>query len=83
MNTRLLIKLFFVLGVLFFMVMMGMSNQDPVRFKFKIFDFVSGSIDSAIMYFIFFGVGTLTGGILAAGVGGSGGGGGGKGSKGK
>ena len=66
MNTRLLIKLVVVLGALLFMVLMGMSNVHEAEFKMtKLgWDF---KVDAAIMYFIFFGVGILTGAVLAAG----------------
>ena len=68
-NARLLIKLVFVLAVLLFMVMMGMSNHHPTRFKLDKFgwDFET---QAAIMYFIFFGVGLITGAVIAVGGGG-------------
>ena len=70
MNTRLLMKFVVVLAVLLFMVMMGMSNSDPVRFKLVPLSYESVPIKSAFMYFIFFAVGAFTGLVLAAGTGG-------------
>ncbi|MGD1001335.1 MAG: hypothetical protein ABSA67_11635 [Candidatus Brocadiia bacterium] len=68
MNARHLLKLVVVLAVLLFMVMMGMSNGDPVRFK--ILSYTSDPIKSAFMYFTFFAVGAFTGLVLAVGTGG-------------
>ena len=70
MNARLLMKFVVVLAVLLFMVMMGMSNGDPVRFKLVPLSYESGPIKSAFMYFIFFAVGAFTGLVLAVGSGG-------------
>ena len=68
MNARHVVKLLVVLAVLLFMVMMGMSNGDPVRFK--LLSFTSDPIKSAFMYFTFFAVGAFTGLVLAVGTGG-------------
>ena len=66
MNSRLLAKLIFVLAVLLFMVMMGMSNRQSAEFSLP--PFISDAKTAAsLMYFIFFGVGVLTGAILAVG----------------
>ena len=70
MNARLLMKFVVVLAVLLFMVMMGMSNGDPVRFKLTPLSYESEPIKSAFMYFIFFAVGAFTGLVLAVGSGG-------------
>lgn len=70
MNVRLFMKFVVVLAVLLFMVMMGMSNGDPVRFKLVPLSYESGPIKSAFMYFIFFAVGAFTGLVLAVGTGG-------------
>ena len=67
MNSRLLLKLLFVLAMLLFMVMMGMSNDDPVQFRLKPLGIESGKVRSALMYFIFFGAGIITGAVLAVG----------------
>ena len=68
MNARHVVKLLVVLAVLLFMVMMGMSNGDPVRFK--LLSYTSDPIKSAFMYFTFFAVGAFTGLVLAVGSGG-------------
>ena len=72
MNARLFLKFVVVLAVLLFMIMMGMSNGDPVRFKLGPLSYESGPIKSAFMYFIFFAVGAFTGLVLAVGPGGGG-----------
>jgi hypothetical protein len=71
MNARLVMKFVLILAVLLFMVMMGMSNDDMVTFRLGPLGYSSHSVRSAFMYFIFFGAGVLTGGLLAVGVGGS------------
>ena len=68
MNTRLFLKLIFVLAVLLFMVMMGLSNDHPARFKLAKIGW-EFEINAAIMYFIFFGAGVLTGAVIASGSG--------------
>ena len=70
MNARTFMKFVVVLAVLLFMLMMGMSNWDPVRFKLTPLNYESAPIKSAFMYFIFFAVGALTGWVLALGTGG-------------
>jgi uncharacterized membrane protein YciS (DUF1049 family) len=67
---KLVMKFVVVLAVLLFMVMMGMSNGDPVRFRLSALSYESGPVKSAFMYFIFFAVGAFTGLILAVGTGG-------------
>jgi len=67
MNTRLWLKVIFVLALLLFMVMMGISNDDPVQFRIKPLGIESKKVHSAIMYFIFFGAGVVTGAILVLG----------------
>ena len=66
MNARLFMKVLFILAVLLFMVMMGLSNDHPARFKLARvgWDF---EVKAAIMYFIFFGAGVLTGALIASG----------------
>jgi uncharacterized membrane protein YciS (DUF1049 family) len=63
-------KFLVVIAVLLFMVMMGMSNSDPVRFKLVPLSYESGPVKSAFMYFIFFAVGAFTGLVIAVGSGG-------------
>jgi len=60
-------KLILILAVLLFMVMMGISNSDLVRFRLSPFGYTSPEIRSALMYFIFFAVGVLFGGIITSG----------------
>jgi len=67
MNMRLWLKLIFILAMLLFMVMMGISNNDLVQFKLKPLGFESEKTRAAIMYFIFFGAGVVTGAILLLG----------------
>ena len=66
MTTRMWVKLIVVLAVLLFMVLMGMSNDQTATFR--LFD-REGTTQAAIMYFIFFGVGVVTGAVLALGSG--------------
>jgi len=66
-NTRLLLKLGVVLLVLFFMLMLGMSNNIPVRLKLVPLRYESDPIPSAIMFFLFFAGGVITGSILTVG----------------
>ena len=66
MTTRMWVKLIVVLAVLLFMVLMGMSNKQTATFR--MFD-REGTAQAAIMYFIFFGVGVVTGAVLALGPG--------------
>ena len=64
MTTRMWVKLIVILSVLLFMVLLGMSNKDPI--SFKLFNW-QVQIKAAIMYFIFFGSGVVTGAVLALG----------------
>ena len=66
MTTRMWVKLIVVLAVLLFMVLMGMSNGQEATFR--LFG-REGSTQAAIMYFIFFGVGVVTGAVVALGPG--------------
>ena len=61
------LKLAFVLAVLLFMVLMGMSNNQRVVFRLNPLGIESGEISSAIMYFMFFGAGVFTGAVLTVG----------------
>ena len=69
MNARLLMKFVVVIAVMLFMVMMGMSNDQPARFKLTKLG-VDVVDKAAIMYFIFFAVGAFTGLVIAVGTGG-------------
>ena len=67
MNTRMWLKLGIVLAALLFMALMGMSNNDLVRFRLDPLGLETGKVRSAIMYYIFFGAGVVTGAVLALG----------------
>ena len=47
------------------MVIMGMSNHD--RVNFELLNRRIGSLPAAILYFIFFGAGLISGAVLAVG----------------
>lgn len=70
MNAKLFFKTLFLIFLLLFLVLMGMSNLKPVDFylKFVLPDKVS--LPSALMYYAFFAIGVLTGTIMNAGSGG-------------
>ena len=68
MNAKLVMKFVVVLAVLLFMVMMGLSNAHPARLKLEKIG-IDFEVNAAIMYFIFFAVGAITGLVLAVGVG--------------
>jgi len=58
-------KVIFILAVLLFMVIMGMSNRESVNFE--LINRQIGTLPAAILYFIFFGVGLISGAVLAVG----------------
>ena len=66
MNARLFLKLVVVLAIMLFMVMMGLSNDHPARFKLAKVGW-EFEINAALMYFIFFGAGVLAGAVIASG----------------
>lgn len=68
---KLLIKIIVVIVALLFILLMGMANQDQVQFRLAMVGFQSNPMPSALMYFIFFGAGLITGGVLALGSGSS------------
>jgi uncharacterized membrane protein YciS (DUF1049 family) len=65
-NARLFLKLVVVLAIMLFMVMMGLSNDHPARFKLAKVGW-EFEINAALMYFIFFGAGVLAGAVIASG----------------
>lgn len=66
-------KFVFVLLMLLFMVQMGMSNGTGIAdFRLNLINYKTQT-QPAMMYFIFFGAGLVTGGVLALGTGKSGG----------
>jgi uncharacterized integral membrane protein len=74
MNAKLLLKTIFLMIVLLLLVIMGMHNQQMVRFALPPLLPHSVTQPAAIMYFGFFAVGVLTGTVLTAGGGKKGGG---------
>ena len=72
MNARLIFKFVFIIAVLLFMVMMGMSNNMPIAFHLNPLNLHTDQISAALMFFIFFGAGLVTGGVMALGPGGKG-----------
>ena len=67
MNTKLLLKLLFILLVALLLVLMGMNNQNKVGFSLPpLFNQVIQQ-PAALMYLAFFSVGLLTGAILTGG----------------
>jgi len=58
-------RVLFILAVLLFMVIMGMSNRETVNFE--LVNREIGALPAAILYFIFFGVGLVSGAVLAVG----------------
>lgn len=67
MNTKLLLKTLFLIVVLLFLVLMGMENRQTVEFSMPPFLPQKIKQPAAIMYYVFFAVGVLTGTILTAG----------------
>ena len=65
MNKRLWFKIVFVLVVLLFMVLMGMSNKEKAQFS--LFGKELFTATSALMYFLFFSVGVVAGAVVAVG----------------
>lgn len=81
---KLLLKITFLLFVLYVLVLLGRENRGTVDFTLP--PLLPGKITlpSAIMYYVFFAVGVVTGSILTAGMSkGEGKGGGGAGKAGK
>ena len=75
MNTKLLLKMLFLILIALLLVLMGMNNQRKVDFTLPPFLTQVIQQPAALMYLGFFAVGLLTGTILTAGVGGKKGGG--------
>ena len=75
---KLLLKIAFLLFVLYVLVLLGRENRGTVDFTLP--PLLPGKITlpSAIMYYAFFAIGVVTGAILTAGMGKGGGGGTGK-----
>jgi uncharacterized integral membrane protein len=67
MNTKLLLKTVFLIAILLLLVVMGMSNRQPVTLSMSPLLSSTQKMPAAIMYFGFFAVGVLSGTILTAG----------------
>ena len=67
MNLKLLFKTVFFLALLLLLVLMGMNNKATVALELPPLLPKALKLQSAIMYFAFFGVGVLTGTMLTAG----------------
>jgi len=66
MNARLLCKTLFLIAILGLLVLMGMNNRSSVEVAFTPLLPNPIKLPAALMYFAFFGVGLLTGTVLAA-----------------
>lgn len=67
MNAKLIFKLLFLLVILCFLVLMGMYNPGKVDFYMPPIISKKVSLQAALMYFLCFSVGVITGAILVAG----------------
>lgn len=67
MNTKLILKILFIIIVLGFLVLMGLNNPGNIDFRMPPIIPKKITLPAAIMYFIFFAVGVLSGAILVAG----------------
>ena len=67
MIVKLILKTAFLVAVLLLLVIMGMNNRQPVELSMPPLLPQTQKQPAAIMYFGFFGIGLLTGSILAAG----------------
>ncbi|WCJ58683.1 hypothetical protein NXS98_13285 [Fontisphaera persica] len=67
MNTKLLLKTLFLIVVLLLLVLMGMENRQTVEFHMPLILPNKVKQPAAIMYYVFFAIGVLTGTILTAG----------------
>ena len=67
MTIKLLLKTFFLIIILFFLVLMGMSNRSDVKFSLPPLLPKSVTMPAAIMYISFFAIGLISGAILTVG----------------
>ena len=76
MNTKLLLKTVFLIVMLLLLVMIGLYNKQSVAFTLPPLIPKSAQLPEALMYFVCFAVGLISGTVLTAGGkrGGSGGG---------
>lgn len=81
MNTKLLLKTVFLIVMLLLLVMIGLYNKQTVEFVLPPLISKSVRLPAALMYFVCFAVGLISGTVLTAGGKRGGSGGGGKSSK--
>lgn len=74
MNAKLLLKTVFLIVMLLLLVLIGLHNKDTVAFVLPPLIPKAIKLPAALMYFICFAVGLLTGTVLTAGGGRKGGG---------
>ncbi|MCX7871677.1 MAG: hypothetical protein N2487_00155 [Verrucomicrobiae bacterium] len=67
MNTKLVLKLLFIIVMLGFLVLMGLNNPGNIDFRLPPVMPRKITLPAAIMYFAFFAIGVLSGAILVAG----------------
>jgi uncharacterized integral membrane protein len=75
MNAKLLLKTVFLIVMLLLLVLIGLHNKHTVGFVLPPVIPKAVQLPAALMYFVFFAVGLLTGTVLSAGGGRKGGGG--------
>ena len=66
-RMKILFKMLFILPVLALLLLMGMHNRTPVDFSLPPVLKETFHQPAALMYFVFFGVGVLTGTVITAG----------------
>jgi uncharacterized integral membrane protein len=81
MNAKLLLKTVFLIVMLLLLVLIGLHNKQSVAFSLPPLTAKSVQLPAALMYFVCFAVGLLTGTVLSAGGGRKGASGGGKSAK--
>lgn len=81
MNTKLLLKTVFLIVMLLLLVMIGLYNKQSVAFTLPPLIPKSVQLPAALMYFVCFAVGLISGTVLTAGGGKRGSSGGSKSSK--
>ena len=67
MNAKLLLKTVFLIVMLLLLVLIGLHNKQTVAFALPPLVTKSVQLPAALMYFVFFAVGLLTGTVLTAG----------------
>jgi uncharacterized integral membrane protein len=67
MNSKLLLKVLFLMAVLLLLVLMGMNNQHRVQFYLEPILGKGIKAPAAIMYFAFFAIGVISATILNVG----------------